>query len=170
MNPSTPLDVALVGVTPGASNCDPAINLNAPNAAALLSAYERSRSDADRLALPLMPDGRLMLFRLQPLTAAGVRMAMEATGIRRLQNAVLVACHEVTDAKGVTHKASDHGGLQTFGKLSVASDEWLDFITMELGLGGKAVSELGSIVVLRAEAGPSAVAPFALPLGLMLPR
>ena len=108
MNPSTPLDVALVGVTPGASNCDPAINLNAPNAAALLSAYERSRSEADRRALPLVRDGRLMLFRLQPLTAAGVRMVMEATGIRRLQNAVLVALGTVQGhLERMAHAADD---------------------------------------------------------------
>ena len=57
MNPSLPLDVALVGATYGSPNCDPALDLAAPNAASLLSAYERSRADADRDA-DLLSRGR----------------------------------------------------------------------------------------------------------------
>jgi hypothetical protein len=54
LNPSTTLRLALVGSTSQQSpNCDPALDLTAPGAASRLSAYERSRSDADRDALPL---------------------------------------------------------------------------------------------------------------------
>ena len=167
-NPSALLSVALVGTTPGALNCDPAINLNSPGVAAKLTAYERSRSDADRDALPLHADSRLALFRLAPLTSAGVRVVTGETGPRRAQYAVQVACHEFTDAAGTVHRAADHGGLQTSGKLSIASDEWLDHLA-DL-YGHKAINELASVILLRAEAGPAAVAPFALPLGLMLAR
>jgi hypothetical protein len=168
MNPSAPLDVALVGCTPGSTNCDPAINLAAPGVAAKLTAYERSRSAADRDALPRHPDMRLALFRLAPLTSAGVRVVTAESGPRRAQYAVQVACHELVDAAGATHKAADHGGLQAAGKLSIASDEWLDFIAD--AYGHKAINELAAIILLRAEAGPNAVAPFGLPLGLMLAR
>lgn len=171
MNPSTPLDVALVGATYGSPNCDPAINLDAPGVASLLSAYERSRSDADRLALPLRPDARLSLFRVQPLTSAGARVVLGETGPRRAQNAVLLACHSFTDAAGVEHRAADYGGLQPLqpgSKVFIASDEWLDHIA-DL-YGNKAINELAAVVIVRREAGPGALAPFALPPGLMLAR
>jgi len=169
MNPSTPLDVALVGTTSAQSpNCDPALDLTAPGVAAKLSAYERERSPEALGALPRKPDARLSLFRVQPLTAAGLRVVMTETGTRRAQYAVQLACHSFTDAEGMEHKAADHGGLQALGKLSLASDEWLDHLADRYG--HKAVTELASVILQRAEAGPSAVAPFALPLGLMLPR
>ena len=169
MNPSTPLDVCLVGTTSAQSpNCDPALDLDAPGAAARLTAYERSRSDADRDALPLRPDAKPVLFTLAPLTAAGVRLVMNESGPRRAQNAVALACHEYTDARGATHKAADHGGLTPLGKVHIAGEEWLDHLIDTFG--NKAINELAALVIVRAEAGPSAVAPFALPLGLMLPR
>lgn len=169
MNPSTVLDVALVGTTSAQSpNCDPAIHLGAPGVAAKLSAYERERSPEALAALPLVPGGRLALFRVQPLTSAGVRVVMAESGARRAQYAVQLACHSFVDAEGMEHKAADHGGLQALGKLSLASDEWLDHLADRYG--HKAVSELASVILQRAEAGPSAVAPFGLPLGLMLAR
>jgi len=170
LNPSTTLRLALVGSTSQQSpNCDPALDLTAPGAASRLSAYERSRSDADRDALPLRPDGRLSLFAVQPLTSAGVRLVMDATGVRRAQNAVLIACHAFTDALGVEHRASDHGGLTAVTKgVAIASDDWLDHIADLYGV--KAISEIASVVITRAEVGPSAVSPFLLPLGLLLAR
>lgn len=170
MNPSALVDLALIGATGAAANCDPALDLAAPNAGALLSAYERSRSDADRAALPLRPDMRLALFRVRPLTSAALRVVMAEVGTKRLQTAFVVACHEYTDGKGQTHKAADHGGLATHGKVVFADDEWLDFLTLELGLGSKAIAEVGAFAIQRAEAGAAATAPFGLPLGLMLPR
>jgi len=167
-SPSATLDIALVGATPGATNCDPALDLAAPGVAQKLTAYERGRTPEALAALPLVKGGRLTTFRVRPLTSAGVRVVMGDTGPRRAQNAVCVACHEFTDSDGVTHKAADHGGLVTSGVLSIATDEWLDFIADRYGY--KAINEIASVIILRAEAGPAAVAPFALPLGLMLPR
>ena len=104
---------------------------------------------------------------VQPLTSAGVRVVMAESGARRAQYAVQLACHSFVDAEGWA-QAADHGGLQALGKLSLASDEWLDHLADRYG--HKAVSELASVILQRAEAGPSAVAPFGLPLGLMLAR
>lgn len=170
MNPSTSLRLVLVGSTSQQSpNCDPALDILAPGAAARLSAYERTRSDADRDALPLRPDARPSVFVVQPLTSAGMRLALDATGVRRAQNAVLIACHAFTDALGVEHRASDHGGLTSVTKgVSIASDDWLDHLA-DL-YGAKAITEIAAVVVQRAEVGPLAVAPFLLPLGLMLAR
>lgn len=167
-NPSTILAVALIGCTPNSLNCDPAIDVNASGVAAKLTTYERSRSVADRDALPLHKDARLTLFQVAPLSPAGVRVVLNEQGARRAQYAVQVACHEFTDASGQVHRAADHGGLQTSGKLAIASDEWLDHIA-EL-FGHKAINELASVILIRAEAGPLALAPFVLPLGLMLAR
>lgn len=168
MNPSALLRVALVGSTSQQSpTCDPVLDLAAPGAAARLSAYERTRSDADRDALPVLPGARLALFTLQPLTSAGFRVVDGETGPRRAQNAVALACHSFTDAQGVEHRAADCGGLQSIGKgVALASDEWLDLIADTYGQ--KAIRELAAVVIVRAEVGPDAVAPFGLPRGLML--
>jgi len=169
LNPSTPLDVALVGTTSAQSpNCDPALDLAAAGVAAKLSTYERERTPEALAALPRKPDARLSLFRVQPLTSAGLRVVMAETGTRRAQYAVQLACHAFTDGDGVEHKAVDHGGIQPLGKLSLASDEWLDHLADHYG--HKAVTELASVILQRAEAGAAAVAPFGLPLGLMLAR
>jgi hypothetical protein len=50
----------------------------------------------------------------------------------------------------------------------IASDEWLDHIA-DL-YGNKAINELAAVIIVRREAGPGALAPFALPPGLMLAR
>jgi hypothetical protein len=94
---------------------------------------------------------------------------MDATGVRRAQNAVLIACHAFTDALGVEHRASDHGGLTAVTKgVAIASDDWLDHVADLYGV--KAISEIAAVVITRAEVGPSAVSPFLLPLGLLLAR
>ena len=171
LNPSIAIDVALVGVTPlSGTNCDPAFDANAPGAAAKFSAYERERTPEALAALPRKPDARPALFRLQPLTGAGVRVLNEGTPspARRAQIAVQIACHFFVDADGGEHKVADHGGTQPLGKLALAGDEWIDHIA-DL-YGEKAIAELASVVIQRREAGPGALAPFALPPGLMLPR
>lgn len=171
MNPSTPLDVALVGCTPGAFNCDPAFDVNASGIGPLLTAYERSRTPEALAAIPLVRDARPSLFRTLSLTSAGVRFVMGVDGPRRAQYAVLIACHEFTDANGTVHRAADHGGLVPLAagsKVLIATDEWLDHIADHYG--NKAITELASVIIIRKEAGPDALAPFALPLGLMLAR
>ena len=172
MNPSAPIKVALIGVTTlHAANCDPAINLDAPGVASKLTAYERSRSDADRGALPLREGARLSLFTVQPLTVAGQRVVMGVDSVRRMHNAVLVACHEFTDAEGQVHRAADYGGVAPINpgsKVIMATDEWIDHIVSLYG--GKALAELAAVIILRTEAGPAALAPFVLPPGLMLAR
>lgn len=164
-NPSDPIAVVLIGRPAN----DPALNLDDPNAPKLLSAYERSRSEADRLALPLLPGQKPALFTLKPLSAAGVRFVKESPVDEvRAQRAVLVACHEFKDERGIDHKAADHGRLVEVDKrFVVASDEWLDHLLETFG--NAAIAELAAVVLQRAEAGPRATTPFRLPRGSFLP-
>lgn len=172
MNPSDPTRLALIGTTSlRAPTCDPAIDLDAPNVAALLSAYEHSRSDADRAALPLRPGAALTIFTVAPLTTAALRFVMAPTGIERAQRAVLACCHGYVGADGVEHRAQDMGGVTaTPGAkgFSLASEEWLEHLAG--AFGHAALEEIAAVAITRAEVGARAVAPFALPRGLMLPR
>ena len=179
-NPSQPLRVILVGTIPGArpATCDPALDLDArpaettdaagnvtkgPTVAELLTRYERERTDAARDALPVKPGMRPTLFEVQPLTPAAWRWVLQADGEERAQRAFLVSCHKFTDAQGHEHKAS----VTQVGRIALASDEWLD---EAWAYGAAAVREIAKVALDRAEAGPSALAPFALPRTLTLPR
>lgn len=145
--------------------CDPAINLDAPGVAALLSAYQRTRSDEDRDALPLRPGLRPAMFEIRRISVSELRFVREApTTALQLHRAFLAGCHAYTDAQGREHRAK----VQSEGKASWASDEWLD----EVGdaFGGQAVDEIGSAVVQWAQAPRSALAPFASAPGLVLVR
>jgi hypothetical protein len=82
----------------------------------------------------------------------------------RAQRAFLAACHRYTDADGLEHTAK----VEQVGKVSLAGDEWLDEVFERFGAA--AVREVAQVAMDRAEAGPVALAPFALPRGLMLPR
>lgn len=172
MNPSDPIRLALIGTTSlRAPTCDPAINLDAPNVAALLSAYDRSRSDADRDALPLHAGSSLAIFTVAPLTSAGFRFVMGGTGVERAQRAVLACCHAFIDERGTEHRAQDHGGVQaTPGAkgFEIANEEWLEYLASRFG--HSALEEIAAVAITRAEVGARAVAPFALPRGLILPR
>ena len=172
MNPSDPIRIALIGTTSlRTPTCDPAIRLDAPNVAALLSAYERSRSDADRDALPLHPGATLSIFTVAPLTAAAFRFVMGGMGVERAQRAVLACCHRYTGDDGVEHRAQAHGGVTaTPGAkgFDLAGEEWLEHLADRFGHA--ALEEIAAVAITRAEVGARAVAPFALPRGLMLPR
>jgi hypothetical protein len=165
MNPAQPLRILLVGTIPGArpATCDPAIDVAATPAAAL-TRYERERSDEARAAIVLQPGCAPSLFEVRALTARTWAWVQEAPGESRAQRAFLAACHRYTDSDGHEHTAK----VETIGKVALAGDEWLDEIFERFGAA--AVREVAQVAMDRAEAGPAALAPFALPRGLMLPR
>lgn len=172
MNPSTPLRVMLVGTIPGASppTCDPAIDLDSPNAGAALTAYERSRSPETLAAIPLKPGMQPVLFTVMPLTTRGMCI-VSGSGNEASQEcaSVLIGCHEYMDAKGVTIRAADHGGISEISKgIAYASDDWADYIADTFGF--VAIRELASVIRNRAAGGRDAVRGFSLPRGLLLAR
>lgn len=145
--------------------CDPAINLDAPGVAALLSAYQRTRSDADRDAIPLRVGMRPALFEIRRISVSELRFVREApTTALQLHRAFLAGCHAYTDAAGREHRAK----VQSEGKASWASDEWLDDVGD--AFGGQAIDEIGSAVIQWAQAPRGALAPFASVPGLVLVR
>ena len=164
-NPSQPIRVLLVGTIPGArpATCDPAIDLAATSPAAL-TRYERERSDESRASIAIVPGLTPSLFEVRPLTPRTFAWVMEATGEVRAQRAFLASCHAYTDAQGAEHRAA----VEVVGKITLARDEWLDDVWASYGAA--AIREVAQVAIDRAEAGPAALAPFALPRGLMLPR
>lgn len=112
----------------------------------------------------MLPGMTPALFEVRPLGARAWAWVQEATGEMRAQRAFLAACHRYTDADGHEHTAK----VEAVGKVSLASDEWLDEVFERFGAA--AVREVAQVAMDRAEAGPVALAPFALPRGLMLPR
>lgn len=145
--------------------CDPAINLDAPGISMLLSAYQRSRSDADRDAIPLRTGMRPALFEIRRVSVSELRFIREApTTALQLHRAFLAGCHAYTDAAGREHKAK----VQSEGKAAWASDEWLDEVGGEYG--GQAVDEIGAAVIQWAQAPKGSLAPFASAPGLALVR
>lgn len=168
-SPSRLIRVACVGSLPGASaaTCDPAFNLTVPGVAELLSKYERTRSEADLAALPLCADARPVLFDVAPLTPAAWRYVQDAIGATRDHRAFTVSCHALTDERGVRHEAAQHGGTESTGAITQARDAWVEHVATLYGEA--AIREVAAVAIQRAEAGPRALAPFALPRGLMLP-
>jgi hypothetical protein len=144
---------------------DPALDLEAPGAAALITAYARSRSDADREALPLKPGMRLAEFTIRRVSQNELRFVREGRSpAEQAQRAFLAGCHAYTDADGREHKAR----VQTEGTATWADDEWLDLVGGEFG--GEAVDEIGHAVIQWAMAPRSALAPFGSVPGLVLAR
>lgn len=145
--------------------CDPAIDLDAPGIGMLLSAYQRTRSDADRDALSLRPGMRPALFEVRRVSVSELRFIREApTTALQLHRAFLAGCHAYTDAQGREHRAK----VQSEGKAAWASDEWLDEVGDQYG--GQAVDEIGAAVIQWAQAPRGATAPFASAPGLALAR
>lgn len=174
LNRADPLLIALVCTTTlreDSLTCDPALDLDHEDAPELLSTYAATRDPADLVKLPLKPDGRLSLFTILQLNMAALRFCRTPqTAEGRVQWFVQVGCHEFTDAKGETHKASQHGKLQLSADKTfrVASDAWLDFLVARFGHG--ALDEIAQAVEDKAVARDGALAPFALPPGAALPR
>lgn len=164
-NPSNLLPVILVGRPVN----DPALDLTHGDASRLLTNYERSRSEEDLKALPLLPSKRPVTFILKPLSASGLRFVKESPSDEtRAQRAVLVTCHSFTDENGIEVHADSKGKIiEGDRRFSVASDEWLEYLLETFG--NAALMELAAVALQRAEAGPRAIAPFRLPRGSMLP-
>lgn len=175
--PNAPLWIAQIGTLPGAvpPTCDPAFDLTAPAAVGggslrqALSDYEQSRSPEDLARLPIKPGQRPALFEVKPLVPAALRFAREATSdAMRAHRAFLCVCHAIKDADGHDLRADDFGPVKDLGRgLRQASDEWLDHVA---GIyGNDALVEVATVAFERADAGPRALRPFALPRGRMLP-
>lgn len=174
--PNAPLWIAQIGTLPGASppSCDPALNLSAKPADGsslrqALSDYEASRSPEDLARLPVVPGRSLVLYEVRPLAPAALRFAREATSdAMRAHRCFLCVCHAIKDADGNELRAESFGPVKDLGRgLRQASDEWLDHVVMTFG--NDAVSEVATVAFERADAGPRALRPFALPRGRMLP-
>lgn len=164
INPSLPRQVMLVG------RChDPAIDLSAKGISEKLTRYERSRSEADRVAIPLRDGVRPELYRVAPLTAGAWRAAgAETIQSRREMLLVQIAVHEYTDPNGVAVKASAFGEVSSAGDFSIAADAWMDHLHERIGADG--VAELAKVIDDWTRAGARAVDPFRLPRGQTLPR
>lgn len=147
------------------NGCDPAIDLDAPGVSALLSAYQRTRSDEDRAAIPLREGLRPAEFVVQRLSQRSLVLVREAkSAVEQVQRAVLAGCHEYTDARGVTHKAK----VSQVGDAALADDSWLDALADEYG--GAAIDEIGHAITQWSMAPKSAIAPFGWAPGLVLAR
>lgn len=173
-NRTSPLLVALVTTVTlreDSLTCDPALDLEHPDAGELLSIYAGTRAPADLAKLPLKKGGVLSLYNTLPLNSSALRFVKSALSQEtRTQWLVQVGCHEFTDEKGDAHKASQHGKLTDSAdrKFKVASEDWLDFLRERLGSAG--IDELAQVILDRSEASPRALAPFGLPPGSTLPR
>lgn len=143
--------------------CDPAIDTSDPDCAHAMMRYVRSRSEADREALPLRPGAKPVLWQVKPLRSAHLRYIDEASGpVERAHRAFLCACHAVRiDGVDRTAKVMASGG-----KFELADDAWLEEVFAEFG--DDRIAEVGAVAIQRAKAGPHAVDPFALPVGLRL--
>jgi hypothetical protein len=174
--PNAPVWIVQIGTLPGSNppSCDPAIDLSAPatdggSLRQALSDYEASRSPEDLARLPVKRDQHLVRFEVKPLVPAALRFAREAPGeAMRAHRCFLCVCHSVKDADGNDLRAEDFGPVKDIGRgMRQASDEWLDYVS---GLyGNDAIVEVATVAFERADAGPRALRPFALPRGRMLP-
>lgn len=165
-SPSDIIPVLVIGTVPGARppTCDPAIDLSAEGIAAKLTRYERERTVEALAEIPMKPGATPTKFYVAPLTAAGWRYVSQVSGDDAAMRAFQLACHRYEfEGREYVAKVSDVNH-----RIFVSDDEFFDraFDTF----GAAAIREVGSVAIQRAEAGPRAVAPFALPRGLMLPR
>ncbi len=147
---------------------DPALDTSVSGAALLLSRHERERSEESVKALPLKAGATPVVFKARRLGARELAFVNSANDDRRTLYAVQVGCHEYSDERGLAVCAKDFGGIDTSNKIPIASDEWVDKLHDTFGM--IALREIASVVIQASEAPPSALDPFALPHGLMLPR
>ena len=175
--PNAPVWIAQIGTLPGAvpPSCDPALDLAAKTATdggslrQALSDYEASRSPEDLARLPRVTGQSLTLFEVKPLVPAALRFAREAPSeTMRAHRCFLCVCHAIKDASGNSILAEDFGPVKDLGRgMKQASDEWLDHVSALYG--NDAIVEVATVAFERADAGPRALRPFALPRGRMLP-
>jgi len=158
--------IILVHTTPAHRNgCDPAIDLDADGIAALLSAYQRTRSDEDRAKIPLRHGARCAEFVITRLSQAALRYVMAGRNdVERAQFACLAGCHAYTDAEGREHKAR----VTTHDAVAYADDAWIESIGDEYG--ATAVQEIGATIIQWTQAPRRALAPFGWAPGLVLAR
>jgi hypothetical protein len=155
---------AVLPVVSIAHPCDPALDLDHPDAPRLLSAYERSRSEEDLAKLPVRTGETLTRYLLAPLTTGAYAAARDVPGeSARDLFVVSVCCHAYTDSRG-SHAAR----TQRSGRVTLADDEWLDELA-ESG-GAQVFRELASVALRRAEVRPGSLDPFGLPRGMRLGR
>jgi hypothetical protein len=147
------------------NGCDPAIDLDAPDIGPLLAAYQRSRTDEARAALPLKPGASPAEFVITRLSQAGLRSVKSAhSATERHQRAVLLGCHAFVDARGVERRAK----VRNDNGVPWADDAWLDTIADEYG--GAAVDEIGAAIEQWTMAPRGALDPFGSVPGLALVR
>ena len=145
--------------------CDPAIDLDAPGIGTLLSVYQRSRSDADRDAIPMRPGMRPSLFEIRRISVRELRYVREApTVAMQMHRAFLAGCHAYTDAQGREHRTKP----EAEGRAAWAPEDWVDDVGAEYG--GAAIDEIGTAVMQWALAPRGALAPFGSVPGLVLAR
>ena len=149
----------------GGDSCDPAIDLDAPGISAMLTEYQRTRSQAALDALPLRPGKEPARFKIRRVSQGELRYILsDDSFVGQAHRAVSCGCHEFADAAGREHKArvvSESGS-------AFADSTWLDEIGDEYG--GAALMEIGHAVIQWAQAPRSALAPFVSAPGLALPR
>lgn len=144
---------------------DPAVDFDADGVAVVLSQYQRTRSDEDRAKVPLRAGMRPAEFEIQRVSQAAMRFIRSGhTPLEQCQRAVLAGCRELTDARGVEHKAK----LVQHELVTLADDAWVDMIADEFG--GAAILEIGTAVIQFSEARKAALAPFGSVPGLVLAR
>ena len=174
--PNQPLWIVQIGTLPGAvpPTCDPALDLTAKatdggSLRQALSDYEASRSPEDLARLPIKPGAAPVRFEVKPLVPAALRFAREASSdAMRAHRCFLCVCHAIKDSDGNDLRAEDFGPIKDLGRgMRQASDEWLDHVATLFG--NDAVTEVATVAFERADAGPRALRPFALPRGRMLP-
>lgn len=170
-SPHQPIDVVLIGTTPEARDplCDPAVNLGAKGIREALSRYERERTPEALAEVPMHEGKRPVMFRVEPLTNAALQV-VESQPSQPMRDAMafLLSCFSYTDERGARREAVEFGKVDRVRDYPVGPDAWLEHVAGEFG--GVAVAELASVAVDRARAGRRALAPFALPRGVMLPR
>ncbi len=167
-NPARPLKIVLIGTLPAVypPTCDPALDLSKCKPESI-SRYERERSPEAFAELALKDGARPSIFEVSPLTPSGYRFVKDVGGAVRDHRAFKLGCLAFMDEDGRRHEAKDHGGVTTQAGASEATDTWIEHVASLYGEA--AIREVAKVILDRAEAGPRALAPFSLPLGLMAP-
>lgn len=167
-NPSKPL-----WVLPIADPADPIIDTAHPECPERVAVYVRTRDPLDLGRLPRVEGQRTTLWLLKPLSSTERAVVMgEPAEERRRTLAFRIACHERVDDAGISGDGLPVGGTPVKAQAekvdgaatSFAPESWVD-AAQAIG-GGQLVSELGQLIIDRANVHPRKLAPFRLPWGL----